>query len=169
MSLLVRKISKPKWHQDAIEGQSPVSADAITCDLRTDKNCLSVWRVSDITRLDEVVLALASQHQKLDTIDVAALDEQTILESGLKVEQKAAPTPVEELQSWHRDIVSLDYDSLGEVAQIIACSFRLDRVKRYSALMIAKIIVGAVSNGRLDPQKLDQEFFAKAKSKLAAA
>jgi hypothetical protein len=169
MGLLVRKISKAKWQTGAIEGRSPVSADAITCDLRTKENRLSVWLVANTDELDEAVLALTSQHQELDTIDVAALDEQSILESGLAVEQKAGLTPVADLRDCHRDITSLNYNTLGNVAQAVVSSFLLNRVERYTGRKIAEIILKAITDGRLDPQKLDQGFLAKVRSTLARA
>ena len=70
MQLLVRKINRAKWDQNNIcEGESP-SGDAITIDLRTKNNTLSIWEINSEDEIEDAVLALTVAGDTLNTIDI---------------------------------------------------------------------------------------------------
>ncbi|GAF85170.1 unnamed protein product, partial [marine sediment metagenome] len=142
--MLVRKISRAKWQTFAHEDGKPVTADAVTGDLRTQHNNLSLWQISDLSKLHEAALAIVSAQECLDAIDLAALDEKELIEKGFSVQETLGSTPVKELQQIHRDIVSLTCNDLRPLAQVVISSFRQKRVKRISKKEILDIVTEAI-------------------------
>jgi len=69
LNFLARKISRAKWEPAPYTGPEGIRADAITgsC-LRTSNDTLSLWQCSqDVEDVSEVVLALASSMEKIET------------------------------------------------------------------------------------------------------
>jgi hypothetical protein len=147
--MLVRKIDRNKWMNgdDVIE---PIPADAITNCLRTKGNTLSVWKVNSERELEEAVLAIASSQDHLETIDVVWLDDDYFVKCKVNVEQTDGLTKIKDLAHTHRDLASLDLWTLGMVAQHVAESIKRNRIKRYTAASLKKILKDAVSKNRLN-------------------
>ena len=119
MPLFVRKIALSKWKQNqALDGGHP-SADAITGCLRTQDNTLSPWRIAGPEELEDAVLAIASQLQRLDAIDVVTIAPAALQQRGLKVAATPASTPYRSFGDRHHDIIELHYESLGRVAKVV--------------------------------------------------
>jgi hypothetical protein len=156
MSLIVRKIEKGKWMQNDILSGADVSADAITNCMKTKNNTLSVWEVSREDQVDDVVLALASQSQQIETMDVVVLDRSTLISSGLHLQETDSPTPVRELSKIHRDIVQLTYTSLGVLARIIVDAIRNKTNRRYTRGKIRNLMDNAIAAGRLNKEALKE-------------
>ncbi len=109
MPLLVRKITKAKWFQNKIlEGEEP-SADAITSDLRTNSNCLSIWEIKSEDELEDAVLAIASSGDCLNTIDIIVINSDNIFSNKLKINESEGFTPYADFINRHRDIIDLAY------------------------------------------------------------
>lgn len=161
MSLLVRKIERAKWMQNDVLGREDVSADAITNCMKTKANALSVWEVTEEGNVPDAVLAIASEFQHLDTIDVVILHQAAIADAGLHVEKTEGRTPVKELLETHRDITNLGYSSLGTLAGFIVDGFRDDRVKRFTRGQIRRLIKEAIESGRLDKEELQKAVRSK--------
>jgi hypothetical protein len=154
MPLLVRKIEKAKWQQNDILNGEEVSADAITNCTRTTRNSLSLWFIQDESYLDDAVLALASQFQHLDSIDIVMLDESSLKVNGLNVKNSQMDLPVKRLNDSHYDVVELNYSSLGRFANFIVNEFKLQKVKRYTKAQIKKILQDSIGAGELQKEKL---------------
>ena len=157
LAMLVRKISQAKWQTFAHEDGKPVTADAVTGNLRTQNNNLSLWQISDLSELHEAVLAIVSGQERLDAIDLAALDENELVEKGFSFRKTLGSTPVKELQEIHRDVVSLTCNDLHPLAQVVISSFRQKRVRRISKKRILDIVTGAIKNERLELSDLKKE------------
>jgi len=156
MPLLVRKISVAKWAQRNItEGESP-SADAITGCMRTSGNTLSLWLIESEVDLDRAVLAIASTFQKVDTIDVATIELDSIREKGLRLVESEGISPYTEFVSNHRDVCELDYDSLGALAELIVESIRNKRTKRYTKNDLRRMICSAIGAGKIGFDSLNE-------------
>lgn len=155
--MLVRKISQAKWQGRVAADQEPLSADAVTCDLRTQGNCLSVWEMSHAGEISEIALAVVSGHERLDSVDLVAMDEEEIVACGLGVRPTMGLTPVRDLQDRHRDIVSLTYADLGQLAEAVVNGIRQDRVWRIRRTQVVALLVQAVREGRLQVQDLKKE------------
>ena len=155
---LARKISFPKWntHQDLAEGE--LQADAITADLRTADNALSVWCCGDEKATDndiqEAVLAMASMMDRANKIDVVWIDKAELDIAGYPVYQTDGAANVRELVSLHYDICGLDYTRLGVVACLIQRAIAEKQYRNFRRQQILELLVVAADKGRLEPKNL---------------
>ncbi len=161
MSILVRKIDKAKWLQNDIISGEEVSADAITICTRTSKNTLSTWLISDVTQINNAVLAIVTGQHHLDTIDVVCLHQEELQDNGLALEETKGTTPIEHLSDSHRDIVNITYSSLGIIAQNIISAFKDGKVIRYTQGMLKKLLRDAISSGELTKNLLSPDIAKK--------
>lgn len=146
--MLVRKINKAKWMLGD-DVNEPPTADAITGCLRSTKNTLSVWHIKSATELEEAVLAIASGQDRLETIDVVILDEDYFEKCNILIEATEGNTPVPDLKDTHLDLCSLDFWSIGMVAEHIAESIRQNKFKRFREAELSNIIIKAINANRL--------------------
>ena len=154
MSFLVRKIDYNKWRQRKILEGEPASADAITRCMRTTENKLSLWSINGEAGLEDAVLALAAQFDHLDAIDVLCIDLSLIQDSGLHLKESPGSTPYAEFEQNHMDIVDLDYDLLGVMAQVVIESIRRDQSKRFTKSQLIEIIRSGVRDGKVHLSQL---------------
>lgn len=162
MSLLVRKIELAKWKQNKIAEGEPPSADAITCCIRTSQNSLSVWYISDMEQLDEAVLAIASGLQKPDTLNFLVLESTLLEEAGLRIgDLKSVRTPYETFKENHRDIIELDYCSLGIMANIIIDHVKNEKYIRFGAQKIKNLLNDGLNKGKIKMEALDKKMQEK--------
>ena len=155
---LARKINFPKWmsHPDLAEGE--IQADAVTADLRTLDNVLSVWRCGDpeasADDFQEAVLAMASTMVRADKIDVAWLQKEELEHAGYTLQQTDGETSVRDLVSWHYDLCGLDYARLGDIALRIRDAVVNQQSRRFRRTEVLNLLATAVDTGRLDIQDL---------------
>ena len=151
---LARKISLAKWmpHQGFAEGE--IRADAITADLRTSGNALSVWRCGDNqpteTDIRDAALAMASLMERADTIDLAWFDKGELEQAGHNVQQKDGVTNVPDLRSNHYDIHDLDYTRLGDIASRVAKAVENCQYHRFREKQVLELLADAVALHRID-------------------
>ena len=81
---LARKISRAKWDPKDDLADGEIAADAVTADLRTNGNRLSLWRCGDGTpeEIDDVVLALIASYDRVGVCDVAWIAEEELTAVG---------------------------------------------------------------------------------------
>ena len=150
MPKVVRKIDHGKWMQRRIlEGETP-SADAITNCLKTTNNTLSLWAIDDDSEMDEAVLAIGSQFNDLDAIDIVTIDTSSITRRGLSTNQCPGLTPYKRFEDRHLDVVGLDYASLGLMADVIIDSLRQGSLKRIMREELKAIISKGVEEGKIE-------------------
>lgn len=159
MAFLARKISRAKW-EGSLDG--PISADALTCDLKTANNTLSFWRfgIGEERAYEDAALALASGQQELDKIDIVSLDETELLqEASLELSNSDGSTPVLRLKPFHVDAVALDVDRIVHIARIVARRVRSapSHVKRFSKVEVREILKRAIFDGHLSAEALQQK------------
>jgi hypothetical protein len=153
--MLVRKIDKAKWMKgDNIK--EPPTADAITGCLRTKGNTLSVWRINNETELEEAVLAIVSGQDRLETIDVVILDDDYFVKCKISTEETKGLTPVADLRDTHIDLCSLDFYTIGMVAEHIIESIKKDNLKRFTKAKLTEIIKNAIAKNRLELDDLKE-------------
>ncbi|HIF5510692.1 TPA: hypothetical protein ACX3C4_000429 [Pasteurella multocida] len=135
MSFLIRKITKSKWKnsndpQGCEELEiSKLSSDAITSCLRTSKNALSFWEVSDISKesnlennidLKNVILALltSSKSEDISTLDIVFFEknEELLKENGISLDKTDGDTIDDNLKSFHIDLCNLNHKNLTFIA-----------------------------------------------------
>ena len=155
---LARKISRSKWrpHQDLAKCE--LQADAITGDLRTVGNALSVWRCGDEepTKKDikEAALAMASLMDRARPIDLAWFDRDELEQGGHKVQLTDGETNVPDLRSHHFDICGLDYARLGDIATKVAAAIDEGRYRRFTRREVLALLAEAIESDRLEAKDL---------------
>ena len=157
MPRLPRKIWNTKWIQNEIEAGEPPSADAVTQDLWTDGNCLSLWRVPDGSNVDDAVVAQVTMFEHLESIDVVCVDEQALRDRGVIIEDVPGETKIPELAALHVHAADLDVNTLSEVAKTIGECKRTENCMRYVKGQLARLLAAAVHEGRLDIADLKED------------
>jgi hypothetical protein len=156
MSFLVRKINKAKWFQINITESDDVSADALTNDLKTTNNSLSVWRINELGELNEAILAIVSNLDHLETIDVVLFS--TELVESLQLDTTTTPglTPVEDLKDKHVDIANLNYSKLGMISRAIVADLRQSMTHRFTKGQLKTILLEAIQGNRISIELLNE-------------
>ena len=155
---LARKISRSKWrpHQDLAQWE--LQADAITGDLRTVGNALSVWHCGDEDAAEkdikEAALAMASLMDRARPIDLVWFDRDELEQAGHKVQQTDGETNVPDLRSHHYDICGLDYARLGDIATRVAAAIEEGRYRRFTRREVLDLLADAIESDRLKTRDL---------------
>ena len=150
MPLLVRKIDKAKWMQNSASTSEDVSADAITNCLKTRANALSVWEVPEDSGVPDAVVAMASQFDSLDTIDVVCLCRDDVVNAGLELSSTPGNTALKGFSENHRDVVRLKYRTLGVLTDLIIARITTPAVRRYTKTQLIDLLRDAVTSGRVE-------------------
>ena len=154
MCYFVRKIELAKWKKNNPSNSSSVAADAITGCTRTRNNTLSVWKNNNMEELDKAVLAIASQFERLDTMDVVVINISDIISKGLTLSDEIGITPYEDFSTRHFNICDLTYSSLGDVAEIILSSIENEFNHRYRISELKNIIKVGIIKGYIQKSSL---------------
>lgn len=156
MSYLVRKITRSKWPSEDLKEMKmeDIPADAISNCMKTNKNALSTWEIPSLERLEDAILAIASGLDHIDTIDVVSIERSKMEACGLMIFENDGDTPVRELVKNHKDVISLDYRSVGEFANLILEELQENKTKRYTRAALLKIIQSAIDQGKLEKKDL---------------
>lgn len=164
--MIARKISLAKWAGPEVGTE--ISADAVTGDLRTSDNALSFWSTQSHSpdELEDVVLALASAFQRIDKIDLAWVDPESLRSAGIGIGASEGLTPVESLKGRHVDVERLDLGRLGVVATAISAAVAQKSYRRWSSGEVLRILAKAVAEDRLDPARLTEEVKQKVLARL---
>lgn len=146
MSYLVRKITRAKW--DCRDGLAPdeIPADAVTADLRTSSNTLSFWKL-EMPSNDEIcrtALALATAAERIDRMDLAWVEKNSISTHGILINPSDGRTPVGSLRGNHVDVTKLDLGRLCRVATLIGEALSRGQHRRFTKKELIQIIVEAV-------------------------
>ena len=152
---LARKITRPKWGDQPIVGPAQIPADAVTVDLRTQRNSLSFWKCGDGTtsELEGPVLALASVMERIDKIDLVWVPQEELVAADQKLRSTKGRTLVADMVDQHADVYDLDYGRLGEIASCVVKAIAEDRYRRFKIQDVRYLLVTAVRSGRV---KLDE-------------
>ena len=155
---LARKINFPKWgtHPDLSAGE--IQADAITADLRTFGNKLSVWRCGDAKPacgdIQEAALAMASTMDRANKFDLVWFDKGELELAGFIIKQTAGETSVPDLVSLHYDVCGLDFSRLGEIAFRVGTAIANGQYRQFRRKQMLDLVVDAAELGRVDTKLL---------------
>jgi hypothetical protein len=157
--VLVRKISLAKWSTSAPFAEGEISADAVTADLRTTGNALSMWKGchQGETALEDAVLALASGFERGDKLDVVWLEKRKLVKAGVSLQQTPGSTPIADLQDRHFDATELDLVRLGEVAKAVAHAVQTQQYHRFTKKDVLRLIAKAVVAKRVRLEDLKEK------------
>ena len=153
---VARMITRSKWEPKHGMRAGEISADAVTGDLRTQDNALSFWRcASDTTAdLEDAMLAIAAGRDGVDKVEIVWLEDEDLQDDGQTLEDTDGRTPVADLVERHVDVRQLDYDRLGKVARRVVSAIAADQYRRLTKVRVRKLLVSAVSGGRVNLEAL---------------
>lgn len=157
MPIFIRKINRAKWPELPIKENAIPSADAITGCLRTSKNTLSLWEIDNDTELMEAVLAIVSQSEKADTIDVIMIDPDAIKSIDIHYAQTDGVTAYGKYADRHFDLIDLDYNSLGCFASIVIKALVENKSKRILRKEIKDLLLKGIEERKIDPDTLKEK------------
>ena len=166
---LARKITRAKWEpkQDFADGEIP--ADAVTADLRTQGNSLSLWQCGDATmhEVEEAALALATAGNQVDKLDIVWLSDGDLHADGQNWVGTEGRTPVTDLIRRHVDLSLLDYARLGKIAHRIVAAMEEGRYIRLTRRRVTDLIATAVRRGRVELDDLEEKVRNEVSKSLA--
>ena len=148
---LARKVKLAKWAPSSALADGEISADAVTADLRTRDLSLSFWECGSGAepQLMDVVLALASAADRVETMDLVWLPEEDLRTDGHVVSRQAGRTAVADLVSRHVEAGRLDYGRLGKVASLVVGAIADGRCRSFRRSRVASVLTDAVRVGRV--------------------
>ena len=160
MSMFVaRKISRSKWEKHPEFAEGEIQADAVTADLRTNKNVLSFWRCQsgEIMDVENVALAIAAAADRIEKVDVVLLPTDQLLEDRQTFMDSPGRTPVADLVDSHVDLSRLDLVRLGRLANRVVEAIGAGRTQRVPRARVKSLLVNAVLTNRIEPERLSEK------------
>lgn len=165
---LARGISLAKWnaernHNEWGLGLDEISADAVTVDLRTKNNNLSLWKCGDATvfEIEEVALALVAANKHVDKLDLAWIHEDDLRRNNQNYMETTGETPAIQLANKHIDVVQLDYSRLGTIAHCVRTAIDNGQCIRVPKPRVREILVEAVRQNRIALDDLQERVQAE--------
>lgn len=153
--MLVRKIDRNHWPYSDTDA-SAIRADAITQSLRTSQDAMSVYEIDSVAKINEALLAIASNFQRLETFDVVTIEKKDLIDAGIDCIQTTGKTPVESLKHKHNDLSKLCYSKLGIIAKYV--SERINNNHHYRCVRgeLKEILNKAIQEDLLDSSTIDK-------------
>lgn len=161
--VLARKIAIAKWENLQDSKLSNIWADAITTDLRTRSNRLSLWQCSDADEdsLRDVALALASNRIDLNKIDIVWIPRIDLEQDGQILQPTHSDIPVNSLAHNHIELCEMNYERIGHIAELIRLAIKGNNYRRFYPSDVTSILRSAIEEGRLDYARLKTELKSK--------
>lgn len=156
MPFILRTIRKSRWLPERpSETQEERFARALKDLSLGEDHKLSIWYVApDYTNLERLVTALGANRDHLDNVDYILLDDQVLLELGIRSQQTDGNTPDQEVnQQWHYDLVAISAAQHEALVKVLLEQESIHRVlpKRLFELLGHAIESGHIDFGRLKP------------------
>lgn len=130
-----------------------IEADTVLADLRTDKNKLSVWKIESDEDLNDAFIALGSKCAYTGTIDAVMIDAEKI--NCLAFDNEEGNTPTIGINTKHKNIIDLNYVSLGDVAASVLHGLKNNGYIRRTKGQMKSLLAEAYKNSRLVTEDLD--------------
>lgn len=159
MSFLIRKITKSKWkNSNDPQGEkeleiNKLSSDAITSCLRTSKNALSFWEISDIKNesdldnnsdLKNIIIALltSSKAEDVNVLDIVYFEknEEQLNKYGISFEKTEGDTVDDNLRSLHIDLCDLNHENLTFIADTMCTCLNKNQHKRFTKNYLKSVL-----------------------------
>lgn len=159
MKLLRMISSLERWdgRRDVQRPNPSICGDAIA-DLRTKNNCLSTWIADTDVDKDTAVVALALGRDKADKLCYVILDDQDLknLEIDISDECKGEAKGLnEDLLTNHRDLIEMDYEHIGKLANYITPLVRSGQFKVITKAQVKSLLETYKGNELIDIEKVN--------------
>ena len=155
MPFLLRAIRRNRWRPELPTwlGSDDVPADPLG-DLSTLDNKLSVWYVDDAQQnLGRVSAAIAAGREKIDKLDYALIDIDTLTRLGSESKKTPGESPDDHAnKNWHYDLHRLSGKALTSLAKAI-----LPKTESRARLLpkkVKELIKAGLSNAELDSERV---------------
>lgn len=177
MVALVRKIQRSKWTKnlDKYNETGEVTPYPVTNDMKTcANNTLSVWEINDDDddELENIVLTIASMRDSLQALDIVIFSKDKISKSGISIVESEGKTPLEDFNSYHRDLNNLsladiEYISNEIIKYVILSNDEPDEVTmRFTRSTLRKMYIKKIKAGVIDIDDLNESFQNYIRKKL---
>ena len=159
MKLLRMISSLERWdgRRDVHRLNPTICGDAIA-DLRTKNNCLSTWLADTDEEKDTAVVALALGRDKADKLCYVILEEQDLknIEIDISAECKGEARGLnEDLLTNHRDLVEMDFEHIGKLANYISPLVRNGQFKVMTKAQVKALLEKFKCNELIDITKVN--------------
>lgn len=153
----IRVVNPGFWPEEEIINNGynidNVNADAITKDLKTTENTLSLWALKDT---NDVVLAMASNSSRICDIYTLKLNNEIIDKSDLEILNEPGNSRISDINSFHYNIKNLTYKKLSDVSKVIIESLKdVNNLNTFTKKDVIKILKKAVLDKRLNIESLN--------------
>jgi hypothetical protein len=166
MALLVRKITSDYWVSvPSSEDPGTIKACVLRgkCLKTNKKSEISLWEFRPDEWENAILAVLYPGAEKLESIDLVWLEEQTLREYKLEIIKSKPNLPIKDLLDRHYDAVNINLSALSRLAKHL-----LDRVNLNDPLVLRTITKGeivmafknALRDGRISREKLKGEMLA---------
>ena len=170
MAYLVRKINVSNWpdgENTPFSSVDDVQADAITNDLKTDKNEISWWKIEDLSEMELAGASFVSTLQKKQSgvlRFVAIPFEETEASLQIVNTPEHGRTAVKSMKSSHYDIQSLNYGNLAKLIELVARSTS-DKECRFIKTLLVKDAIKKLKELKIQ-DALDMNLLGFAKEEI---
>jgi hypothetical protein len=169
---LARRIARARWDvEPAFMAASDAPADAVTFDLRTKDNVLSLWRCSTSPAdVREVVLAMVSafQDDPPEKIFLVVVPASSLVDAGIILSEAEGRTPVADLRQRHVNAEHLTARDLSNLAQAMASSLGTAAEIAFTRKQFINIVADAVSEQRVKLGGLGRRLREEVEETIAA-
>jgi hypothetical protein len=154
--LLLRRLKKyGRWIEPCPwlpQGEAP--SHVMTLELENKNNKLSVWEIEDDeSNLNDVIVALVSMLDVVDTFDCMLVDKTCVADQGLTLVPTRADTPHRGANKWHLDITELTVSGLARLTRLL---YLQGSHKRRDGIDVRSLMLEAISAGKISPDKLQE-------------
>lgn len=163
MGFFVRKVSRSRWPDGVnhlFKSTGDLNADAITCDLKTESNEFSWWRINNLDELEKMAISIASVFDSEASIFVVAVPEEQM--RALQINMNNTPehgiTAIGALRETHYDIGKINVKNLLDIAKLVAISIQNKNVLQISRKNIVIKLKDLKKNGEVDLSYLGKAY-----------
>ena len=165
MSIFVRQVQMPKWNCVFVndnfvnleEGKFySISSDPITKDMGTTDGTLSVWEVSDTSKktIGEIALALMVGQSHLNRMDMMWFYLDISSKSSINVKHTLGKSKLEDMNSYHHDIINLNYTNILPVVALFATALHNKQYVNFLKDEMTELLLSAIKSGRIRKEDL---------------
>lgn len=150
MSYYIRKINRAKWkiaeNLQEQEDINKLNADYLSTCLKTSQGQISLWKIEDVSQINDVVAAICSTGEHVNKVDFILLEENEL--SAIDILPINEPEGNSKIRENHYTIANLNYEKIGMLAKLIfnILENNENRYKRIQEPIVKKILIDAIEN-----------------------
>lgn len=148
--MYVRRFNPLVWFE-----QEKLNADSIT-ELSTSDNELSVWYISDLAQLDDIVLAMALSKDRIIEMFVVWVEKVKVVTCyKISVNEKEGNTKYSRMKDAHRNFCNMSFWEIGYTAEAINKQLEKECYKYYTEGEIEVLLYNAIRDSKLTKLEID--------------